>query len=160
MKKIRLKSSALTKLSLRWGLSLGLGLFVLSLAALPGAAQSHEYYAEGFTFIHPWAEATLPGAVEAAVYFKLDNVRSADRLLSATTRTAERVELRGGDDRTAPAVSALDITVADTLSFEPGRPHLLLRGLVTPLQWGRSYDMQLIFEKAGVINVQISIGAH
>lgn len=154
MKKILLKISALANLSL------SLGLFVLSWAALPGAAQSHEYYAEGFTFIHPWAEATLPGAVDAAVYFKLDNVRSADRLLSATTRMAERVELRGGDDRTAAAVSAIDITVADTLPFEPGHPHLLLRGLVAPLQWGRSYDMQVIFEKAGAVNVQISIGAH
>ena len=137
-----------------------LGLLALSLAALPGLVQSHEYYAEGFTFVHPWAEATVPGAVDAAVYFKLDNVRSADRLLSATTRMAERVELRGGDDRMAPAVSALDITVADTLLFEPGHPHLLLRGLITPLQWGRSYDMRLIFEKAGAVDVQISIGAH
>ena len=159
MNKKLLKICALS--DLLSNLCLGLLAFSLfSLATLPGIAQSHEYYAEGFTFVHPWAEASVPGAVDAAVYFKLDNVRSADRLLSATTRMAERVELRGGDDRMAAAVSALDITVSDTLLFEPGHPHLLLRGLLTPLQWGRSYDMQLIFEKAGVVNVQISIGAH
>lgn len=152
MNKKLLKTLALSNLCL--------GLLVASLATLPGVAQSHEYYAEGFTFVHPWAEATAPGVVDAAVYFKLDNVRSTDRLLSATTGMAERVELRGGDDRMAPAVPALNITVADTLLFEPGHPHLLLRGLVSPLQWGRSYDMRLIFEKAGPVNVQISIGAH
>jgi hypothetical protein len=36
----------------------------------------------------------------------------------------------------------------------------MLRGLVTPLQWGRSYEMWVVFEKAGPIDVQISIGAH
>jgi hypothetical protein len=37
---------------------------------------------------------------------------------------------------------------------------LLLRGLVTPLQWGRNYDLRVVFEKAGAVDVQISIGAH
>ena len=49
---------------------------------------------------------------------------------------------------------------AERLLFEPGHPHLLLRGLVTPLQWGRSDGMRVVFEKAGAVDVQISIGAH
>ena len=134
--------------------------FILALAVLAGHAQAHEYYAEGFTFIHPWAEATAPGATDAPVYFKLDNVRRDDRLLSATTRMAERVELRGGADAQAPALAGIEIVPAELMLFEPGHPHLLLRGLVTPLQWGRSYDLRVVFEKAGAVDVQISIGAH
>ena len=140
--------------------------FIPALAALAalagpaGPAQAHEYYAEGLTFIHPWAEATDPGATDAPVYFKLDNVSRNDRLLSATTQLAERVELRGGPDLAAPPLAGIEIAPADRLLFEPGHPHLLLRGLVTPLQWGRSYDMRVVFEKAGALDVQISIGAH
>ncbi len=135
-------------------------LALAALAALAGPAQAHEYYVDGFTFIHPWAEATAPGATDAPVYFKLDNVRRDDRLLSATTRLAERVELRGGADPKAPALTAIEIAPAERLLFEPGHPHLLLRGLVTPLQWGRNYDLRVVFEKAGAVDVQISIGAH
>ena len=137
--------------------------FILALAvlaALAGHAQAHEYYAEGLSFIHPWAEATAPGVTDAPVYFRLDNIRRNDRLLSASTRLAERVELRGGDDLAAPALAGIEIAPAERLLFEPGHPHLLLRGLVTPLQWGRSYDLRVVFEKAGAIDVQISIGAH
>jgi len=131
-----------------------------TLAALAGQAQAHEYYAEGFTFVHPWAEATENGVTEAPVYFKLENVSRNDRLLSASTRLAERVEMRGSNDLTAPALEAIEIAPAEQLLFDPGRPHLLLRGLVTPLLWGRSYDLRVVFEKAGAIDVQISIGAH
>jgi copper(I)-binding protein len=131
-----------------------------TVAALAGHAQAHEYYAEGFTFVHPWAEATANDATDAPVYFKLDNIIRNDRLLSATTRMAERVELRGSNDDTAPALEAIEIAPAEQLVFYAGRPHLLLRGLVAPLQWGRSYDLRVVFEKAGAIDVQISIGAH
>ena len=60
----------------------------------------------------------------------------------------------------APALAVIEIVPAERLLFEPGHPHLLLRGLVTPLQWGRSDDMRVVFEKAGAVDVQISIGAH
>jgi len=131
-----------------------------ALAVLVGAAQAHEYYAAGLTFVHPWADASALGATDAAVYFELANVRHDDRLISATSRLAERIELRAGDDDAAPPLLAIAISAADELVFGPGRPHLLLRGLVAPLQWGRSYGMRVVFEKAGALDVQISIGAH
>ena len=124
------------------------------------AAAAHEYFAAGFTLIHPWADATAPGATAASVYFRLDDVRADDRLLRADSPHAESVELRGGGDAAAPAVQAIDVTPAATLDFGAGRPHLLLRGLKEPLQWGRSYQMTLVFEKAGPIRVMVSIGAH
>ena len=132
--------------------------FCLLLASAVAAA--HEYYAAGFTFIHPWADATAPGATSAPVYFRLDDVRAADRLLRADSPHAESVELRGGSDASAPALKAIDVAPAATLDFGADRPHLLLRGLKTPLQWGRSYQMTVVFERAGPIQVMVSIGAH
>jgi hypothetical protein len=129
----------------------------LGVALSVAAAQAHEYPTEGFTLIHPWADATEPGASEAAVYFRLDDVTRGDRLLRATTPYAEKVELRTGDDRPTPA---LPFEPAPKLEFLPGQPHMLLQGLKQPLQWGRSYLMTMEFEKAGPILVMVSVGAH
>ena len=60
----------------------------------------------------------------------------------------------------APALAVIEIVPAERLQFEPGHPHLLLRGLVTPLPWSHSDGMRVVFEKAGAVDVQISIGAH
>ena len=46
------------------------------------------------------------------------------------------------------------------MAFKAGENHLLLKGLKAPLEWGRSYTMGLKFERAGVINVMVSVGAH
>lgn len=123
-------------------------------------ARSCEFFTSGFTLIHPWAEATDPGATDAPVYFKLESVTVADRLVSVHTPIAQSVELRPGSDPAAPAALALEVPINDAVGFEPGDPHLMLRGLKTPLQWGRSYEMTLTFEKAGPVAVMVSVGAH
>ena len=140
----------------RWLLSTSAALLLSA-----GPLQAHEYYLPGFTLIHPWANPTPPDAAEAAVYFTLDSVSVEDRLLRGSTAYAEQVELRAGDDREAPAAASITVLAGDQPAFMPGgRPHLLLRGLKTPLQWGRSYAMTLVFEKAGPVAVMVSIGAH
>jgi copper(I)-binding protein len=139
---------------------LSLALAASSAWLLSSPAQSCEFFTAGFTVIHPWAEATNPGVTDAPVYFKVEAVTVADRLVSVHTPIAQSVELRAGDDLKAPAAAALDLPVRDAVGFEAGEPHLMLRGLKTPLQWGRSYEMTLTFEKAGPVAVMVSVGAH
>jgi copper(I)-binding protein len=129
----------------------------LGLVFAAGSGNAHEYRTDGFMLIHPWADATDPGASEAAVYFKLEEVTRDDRLVRVTTPYAERVELRSAAD--APA-AALPFEPAPALEFTPGKAHMLLRGLKQPLQWGRSYLMTMEFEKAGPVLVMVSVGAH
>ena len=38
--------------------------------------------------------------------------------------------------------------------------HLVMLDLKSPLQWGRSYPLTLVFEKAGAIDTMLSVGAH
>lgn len=135
--------------------------FLLTLALSPLAASTHEYYGADFTLIHPWAEATPDGQLASApIYFTMENVLSKDRLVRVSTPHAEKVEFRSSDAPSAKTLKAIDITPADKLSFGKDRPHLVLRNLKGPLRWGRSYEMTMVFEKAGLILVMVSVGAH
>jgi copper(I)-binding protein len=129
----------------------------VGLLALPVAA--HEYYVAGFTLVHPWAEPTPPEATTAAVYFHVEQIAADDRLIAANTPYAGSVEFRAGADDQAP-LAALALVAGKDMAFVPGQAHLLLRDLKSPLQWGRSYAMTLVFERAGEVQVMVSVGTH
>jgi copper(I)-binding protein len=134
---------------------------LLALVLSPVAASTHEYYGLDFTLIHPWADATEEDQLGAApVYFSMESVRANDRLVRASTRFAESVEFRSSDAPDAKVIKAIDIAPADKLDFGKGGPHMVLRNLNVPLQWGRSYEMTMVFEKSGAMQVMVSIGAH
>ncbi|MBC7471121.1 MAG: copper chaperone PCu(A)C [Ramlibacter sp.] len=136
------------------------GVCSAALAIVGAAVQAHEYYAEGFLLVHPWANPTEPGATEVPVYFDIDDIVREDRLVSASAHWAGSAELRPGDDRATPALAALSFGPGVAVEFGPGNPHLLLSGVKLPLQWGRSYSLTMVFEKAGPIVVMVSVGAH
>lgn len=125
---------------------------------LPAVANAHEYYADGFMIIHPWARPTAPGVTDTPVYFHLQEVSKGDRLIRGFSPLAEQVELRAGEDLHAPALSGIAFQPGDTAAFGEGRPHVLLRGLKKPFEEGRSYLLMLEFEKAGQIVTTVSIG--
>jgi copper(I)-binding protein len=131
--------------------------FSIALLALPVPA--HEYCVAGFTLVHPWAEPTPPEATTAAVYFHVEQIAANDRLISASTPYAGSVEFRADADDHAP-LAALAIVAGQDMAFVPGQAHLLLRDLKSPLQWGRSYAMTLVFERAGEVQVMVSVGSH
>jgi copper(I)-binding protein len=70
------------------------------------------------------------------------------------------VEFRAGPDASAPPLASIAITAGPDMAFKASGYHLLLKGLKAPLEWGRNYSMGLKFERAGVINVLVSVGAH
>ena len=54
---------------------LGARLAFLILASLAAVcAESHEYYADGFTVVHPWGEASDPQARDAPIYLILESI--------------------------------------------------------------------------------------
>jgi copper(I)-binding protein len=122
--------------------------------------QAHEYYADGFMIIHPWANPTPPGVVDAPVYFSLQEVTKGDRLIRGFSPLAERVEFVADDTPNTPAVSALTFGPGETDAFGQGKPHVVMRGLKVPFQEGRSYLLMLEFEKAGQIVMVVSVDAH
>jgi len=128
------------------------------LTSLP--THAHEYYADGFTVVHPWGEASDRAARDAPIFMTIESISKNDRLLSAYTSLADRVELRAGADTSAPPLASIAIIAGKDMAFKADQAHLLLKGLKAPLEWGRNYSMGLKFERAGVINVLVSVGAH
>lgn len=147
---------ALTELYRPWGKLRALAFAVL---LLPSVVAAHEYYADGFMVIHPWADPTRPGAVDVPVYFHLTEITKSDRLIRGFSPLADRVELRADDNPDHPALAAIGFRPGDTDAFGVGKPHILLRGLKKPFEEGRSYMLMLEFEKAGQIVTVISVGA-
>ena len=131
---------------------------LLSLAALSTPAVAHEYFAPNFILIHPWSVATPEDGTDASVYFAVSEVAEDDRLLRAYTPMADAVEFRTGRDK-QEQVEDIAIKVGEERrDYLIGGPHIYLKGLKQPFQWGRSYPLVLYFEKAGMINVSIAVG--
>ena len=146
------------KISITWAFARLMLALIATSAALPSHA--HEYYADGFTVVHPWGEASDPAVRDAPIFMTIESIAKNDRLLSAYTSLADRVELRAGPDTGAPPLASIAITAGQDMAFKADQAHLLLKGLKAPLEWGRSYSMGLKFERAGVVNVMVSVGAH
>ena len=128
---------------------------LMAWAAIAGTASAHEYYAPNFVLFHPWAVATQEGQIDVPVYFSTREVEEGDRLLRAFTPIAESVAFVSADSRT---IEALELQPGDGEPFFATESHLLLKGRKQDIHWGRNYPLMLVFEKAGMINVSISVG--
>lgn len=132
------------------------------LCAVP--AWAHDFKAGALRIDHPYATPSRPGLGTGAVYVRgIQNTGVlADRLLSASTPVAGRVEIHRmqmqGDVMQMRAVPALDLPAGSTVTLKHGTPdghHLMLLGLKAPLKDGDRFPVTLTFEKAGSHTVQV-----
>ncbi len=107
------------------------------------------------------ASAT-PQAKSAAAYISLENRGpEADRLLSVATDRAAMAHLH--DTKTVDGIAsmkpveALDLAPGQSVAMKPGGLHIMLTGLRAPLQKGSKLNLELSFEKAGKITVEVPI---
>jgi len=132
------------------------------------SSMAHDFKAGDLRIDHPYATPSRPGLRTGAVYFRhIRNAgRSADRLLSASTPVAARVEIhrmqlvQGGQGEVMQmrAVPALDLPAGVTVAMKHGSAdghHLMLLDLKAPLKDGDRFPVTLTFEKAGVHEVQV-----
>lgn len=138
---------------------------LLVLSTLGGVpAQAHDFKAGDLRIDHPYATPTRPGLTTGAVYFRgiRNTGDAADRLLSATTPVAGRVEIHRmqmqADVMQMRAVPSLEIPAGATVPLRHGSPdgyHLMLLDLKAPLKDGDRFPVTLSFEKAGVREVNV-----
>lgn len=109
----------------------------------------------------PWARATAPSAKTGAAYFVLRGGAADDRLLSASTPVAERVELHthtmADGMMQMRQVDAVPVAAGTTIAFKPGGLHVMLFGLKETLLAGSSFELVLNFERAGRQTIGVGV---
>lgn len=104
----------------------------------------------------PWAAQTNPGAIVAGGYVTLRNTgTTADRLISAASPRAQRVELHemsmsDGMMRMRP-VQGIDVPAGETATLAPGGLHIMFINIDAQFRNGEQVPVTLRFERAGAV---------
>ena len=140
-----------------------MGLVALALLGV-GAAHAHDFKQGDVLIDHPYATPSLAGTTNGAVYFKSirNKGKTPDRLLSARTAVAARVEIHhmqmDGNVMRMRQVPALELPAQTEVSLRhggAGTHHLMLLDMAQPLKDGDRFDLELVFEKAGIRRVNV-----
>ncbi len=130
----------------------------------PGKAGAHEVQHGKIILDHFWARASIGTARPGVAYVTIINTgKSADALIGVKTSVARQVQIHqtrrdGGVMRMVP-LDRLAIPADGRAVLAPGGAHLMLMGLKAPLELGDTFDMTLIFEKAGAVVSDVYIEA-
>jgi len=128
--------------------------FALCASLVIPQARACEYIASTLRITHPWTRATGSDSTSAVLCMKFDEVTETDRLIGVETPVAAGAELVG--ESAGAGVDLLIPEGQETLLSEDGT-HLRLVGLKHPLFMGRSYPLQLLFEKAGMVSARLNV---
>ncbi len=109
-----------------------------------------------------FAPASIGAAKSSATYFVIINDTSTDdKLVSASTKAARKAELHNhfmeNGVMKMRKVEALDVPAGSRVMLKPGGHHIMLFGLQAPLRDGGSFELQLNFERAGTVTLQVPI---
>jgi periplasmic copper chaperone A len=137
----------------------------LLLAVLPAAlafpAYAQETHAGDLTVQQPWTRAAGQGGTGGGFLSISNRGAAADRLLSASSPAARATELhtmiRDGDVMRMRPVASIEIPAGGTVALRPGGLHLMLIGLANPLREGEAVPVTLRFERAGPVQVTLSV---
>jgi copper(I)-binding protein len=137
---------------------------LLAAALLCGTATAVDYQVKLLRVSNPFARATPPGAKVAGAFMSIENHgKEADRHVSASSPVAGRVEIHemamDGGIMTMRAVKGIDLKPGATVELRPGGYHVMLEDLKQPLKDGEQIPLVLTFEKGGVVEVKIDVGA-
>lgn len=133
---------------------------VLSAATLSVPAQ--DFSVGELVVRSPWARPLPAVSENGAAYLTIVNhAMSPDRLISASSPIAERVELhtneKNGPMMVMRKLQAVEVGAHDTVSMRPGGMHMMLLGLKRPLVAGETFPLALTFAKAGEVTITVPI---
>ena len=137
-------------------------LLLLSAALAASVALAHNHQKGDIQVHHPWSRATPPGAKVGVGYMEIRNRgKQPDRLVSASTTVAKRVEMhvtqRDGDIAKMRQLKAFEIPGGERMLLAPDGAHLMLVDLVAPLKRGERFKITLRFERAGDLEIEMEV---
>ena len=106
---------------------------------------------------------TDAGGTNGVVYMTVENTgEDDDRLVSARSDVAEAVELHTtnmveGVMQMRQAEDGVEIPAGEPVVFESGGLHVMLVGLTGSLATGDVFDLELEFEHAGPVTVEVEV---
>jgi copper(I)-binding protein len=138
---------------------------LLAALLLPVCAANAEDFKVGELVVsEPWSQELPPNAPTVAAYFVIHNKGEIpDRLLSVDTPVAAKAELHEhvmqGDLMKMQQVPSVAVPAGGNLVFAPMAYHVMLLDLKdrSVLRDGQHFPLTLNFEKAGPVNVQVSV---
>jgi copper(I)-binding protein len=138
-------------------------LLALPLLAAPLTVSAQTIEAGALRLENPWTRAANAGG-QGGGFLVIRNTGAApDRLLSATSPAAQRMELhthiREGDVMRMRPVADIPVPANGSATLQPGGLHLMLIGLTQPLAAGQSVPVTLRFERAGEVTIQLAVQA-
>lgn len=107
----------------------------------------------------PWVREVPPVSTVTALYMVIENTGDKDdKLIGVKSEASKSAEIHTTsiDDNyvaTMEKVDALFIPAGKRLELKPGGSHIMLRELKKPLKTGDKVEIDLIFEKSGVVRV-------
>ena len=127
------------------------------------AAQAHDYTLGDLQINHPWARASAGMAKNGAAFMTIVNGGGSDKLLSASSDVSKVVELHThimeGSVMRMRQVPAVEVAGGSETTLQPGGYHVMLIGLNKALVEGETFPLTLNFEKAGQIEVLVTVEA-
>jgi uncharacterized protein YcnI len=128
------------------------------------AAMAQMVHAGDLMITAPWTRATPPGAKLAGGYLTVMNMgKASDRLTGGSFGNGGRIEVHemsmtDGVMKMREVGGGLEIKPGATVKLEPGGYHLMMLDLAAPFKQGDKVKAQLVFEKAGKVDVEFDVG--
>ncbi|MBY5863644.1 copper chaperone PCu(A)C [Rhizobium leguminosarum] len=143
---------------------LAMGLAILT--TLAASANAHDFKTGTIEIKHPWSKAAPPVAPVLGGYVTIVNTGTEpDRLLGGSSAIAERLEIHeskteNGVAKMRPLKDGLIIGPGETVKLEPdGSAHIMFLKPSKRPAAGEKFPGTLVFEKAGVVNVEFAVQA-
>jgi copper(I)-binding protein len=128
-------------------------------------AMASSAFAGDITVTGAFARASAtPVAKAGAAYMTLVNEgKDADRLIGVSSEIAAMSHLHETKSENGvmsmSAVDGLDVPAGGKVTLQPGGLHVMMMGLKAPLKQGKTFPLELTFEKAGKIIVEVRVGS-
>jgi copper(I)-binding protein len=142
----------------RWLIAAAIATF-----ALPAFAQ--DYKVGSLEIGNPWTRATPPSAQSGGGFLTITNKGTTpDRLVAVRTTASNKAEIHemrmdGNVMRMRELEKGLEIPPGATVELKPGSYHLMFMELKAPFAKDAKIPATLVFEKAGSIDVELSVAA-
>jgi periplasmic copper chaperone A len=127
------------------------------------AASARDYKAGTLTIADLWSRATPKGATVGSGYLKIVNAGTmADRLIGGSSEVAtsfqiHEMTMEKGVAKMRPVKDGLEIKPGQIVELRPGGFHIMFGDLKKPFNKDDHFKAILVFEKAGMVEVEYDV---